>query len=135
MLSLNPVIAPVNTDQLYALLTVVADPAKHKQFVDALVAERQQTLAEQSKLANLQSEHDQIAKDRAAFEKERTQGLVELAARKSAADAEWQQIEAAKKEHAANVELLKADRAALDKAKQETDRQIAQVTKLRAVLG
>ena len=38
MISLNPVIAPINTDQLYALLTMVADPAKHKALLDALVA-------------------------------------------------------------------------------------------------
>jgi DNA repair photolyase len=135
MISLNPIIAPINTDNLYALLSVVAEPARLKALLDELVSERDALKAEQAKLASLQSERDQIAKDRDDFERERASGLTGLAARKSKAEAEWRQIEAAKKEHAANVEQLNADRAEFYKAKQETDRQIAQVTKLRAVLG
>ena len=132
---MNPIIAPVNTDQLYALLQVVADPARHRQLLDAIVSERDAAKAEQVKLATLQSERDAIAKDRTAFEKERTTGLVELAARKSAVEADRQQLEAAKKEHAASVQQLAADRAALDKSKCEHEQALGQVSKLRAVLG
>jgi DNA repair photolyase len=135
MMMMNPIIAPINTDNLYALLSVVAEPARHKALLDAIVSERDAAKAEQAKLANLQSERDQIAKDRTAFEKERTSGLVELAARKSAAEAEGRQIEAAKEQHAASVQQLAADRAALDKSKREHEQALGQVSKLRAVLG
>ena len=60
---------------------------------------------------------------------------MELAARKNAAEAEWRQIEAAKKEHAANVERLANDRAALDQSKQEHAEALGEVVKLRKVLG
>ena len=134
MMMINPVIGPINTDQLYALLQVVGEPARHKALLDALVQEREAAKSEQEKLANLQSEHDAIAKDRAAFEQERTAGLVELAARKSAADMARQQIEADKKQHAANVEQLNADRAALEQEKRSHAEQIGEVAKLRQVL-
>lgn len=132
---MNPIIAPVNTDQLYALLSVVAEPARHKALLDALVSERDAAKAEQAKLANLQSERDQIAKDRAAFEKERTTGLVEVAARKAAAESEWRQIEAAKEQHAANVEKLNADRAELNQSKQQHEEALGQVARLRKAIG
>jgi hypothetical protein len=135
MMMMNPIIAPINTDNLYALLSVVAEPARHKALLDALVSERDAAKAEQAKLANLQSERDQIAKDRAAFEQERTSGLVELAARKSAVVADRQQLEAAQKDHAANVEQLNADRAALVQSKQEHAEALGQVVKLRKALG
>jgi len=135
MMSFNPIIAPVVTDQLYALLTVVAEPARLKALLDALVSERDALKAEQAKLASLQTERDQIAKDRDAFERERASGLTGLAARKSAAEAEWRQIEAAKKENAANVQHLANDRLALNQSKQEHQEALGQVVKLRKALG
>jgi septal ring factor EnvC (AmiA/AmiB activator) len=134
MLSLNPIMAPANSDYLYSLMGLLSDPPRYKQALDTLVAERAAIVAEQAKLANLQSERDQIAKDRDAFERERASGLTGLEARKSAAETERQQIEAAKKEHAENVQQLTADRAALEQEKRSHAEQIGEVAKLRQVL-
>jgi septal ring factor EnvC (AmiA/AmiB activator) len=134
MISLASTLAPPVTDQLYGLLAVISDPAKHKALLDALVSERDAAKAERAELANLQSERDQIAKDRDAFERERASGLTGLAARKAAQEEERRQIEAAQKKHAANVEQLNADRAALEQEKRSHAEQIGEVAKLRQVL-
>ncbi len=136
MISLAPSVAPGSDAQVLAFLQIIEDPAKYKEAFDSLLAARKAAEAEQAKLANLQSERDQLVADRAAFEKDRNAGFADLAERDAALQdrgfeqsrGEWTQLTAARKDLAVAQDQL-------DQAKRQHEAAVAQIANLKKLLA
>jgi hypothetical protein len=131
----NDAMSPSGAESLVKLLHLIGDAPKYQALAQKLARAEEGARAAARELGDQKAKASALAKERTAFETWVTAEHESIAETQHQIEAQREQLEAEKREHAANLEALARDRAALESSWREHEERFAEMQRLRKVLA
>jgi hypothetical protein len=126
---------PSNTGLFIDFIRVASDPAKYKALAERLATAQSEATAASEKFRGLKAQAAALVKERAAFEAWTASERASLQEARHKVDAEREQLEAEKREHATATAALAGQRAAFEESKRAHEATLADIARLRRALA
>jgi hypothetical protein len=123
------------TDSFLKLLHILSDQGRYKSLTEKLDRKQADARAAVRELGDVTAKAKALGKERSAFEAWTAAERCQLQEAKDRLAADREQLESEQREHAASVEALKLDRAALENSWREHEERFAEMQRLRKVLA
>jgi hypothetical protein len=132
--AMSPVIAPAATDGVFALLSLLADADGTRKKLGELVAARDEAEAAYAKLADLESKHAALAKERQDFEAACIAECGRLQDTRDSLNSDRAELAANRQEHQRQVDAMASERAELGKSQRAHAERLAALEQARRAL-